>query len=315
MMIKAVLGFFLLTNSAFAYVPTVESLFRNGENPDVSANGISVTFTLKKNGENDEYYRIFFTKNNSEGLRVAQAKYKDASYSEDSLVHKYYLSSFTPYSIKPLPEQMDRGLFYNSLYSMVFNGGTYLVNYLKSAGAPVKLNSELINRQKVEYLADYKRYLVMIGKDRGAKKSEVNPLKPEDPAARDRVERVMNESMYVDTRQSALARVDGDMVWLVTAGAFEGVVSYKKRNILKLHMKTDKGDVEITAKDYWLANGTHSLPRFMMIKNSSGDVFQLEFKNLKHYLEKEEDLVKRLSRWDQILKGKDHPEVRPTFLF
>ena len=139
-MMKIILIALFSLSNALAYVPTVESLFRNGDNPEVTANGVSVTFSIKKDEEHSDFYRIFFSKT-QDGMKVAQARYKDASYAEDSLSHKYYLPLFTAYTVKPLPEQMDKGLFYNSLFSIVFNNGTYFVNYLKSAGVPLKLNS------------------------------------------------------------------------------------------------------------------------------------------------------------------------------
>jgi hypothetical protein len=45
---------------------------------------------------------------------------------------------------------------------MIFNDGVFLINYLKTLNVPVKLNNEIINRQKVEYLASYKQYLIAV---------------------------------------------------------------------------------------------------------------------------------------------------------
>jgi hypothetical protein len=47
-MIKMILSLILLSSSAFAYVPSVESLFRHGSNPDITANGVALTFVVKK---------------------------------------------------------------------------------------------------------------------------------------------------------------------------------------------------------------------------------------------------------------------------
>jgi hypothetical protein len=56
------------------------------------------------------------------------------------------------------------------------------------------------------------------------------------------------------------------------------------------------------------------LPRFILVKTFTGEQFQVEVTNLRHYLEREEDMVKRLKNWDQILKGKESTEARPEFL-
>lgn len=328
---KMILGFLLLlTSVAHAYVPTVESLFRHGSNPDVTTNGVSLTLIVKKiqpgekptatqdvsllkEGRPEDFYKIFYTTLN-ETLKVAQTRYNSGHFSENSLEQKVYYPNFTAYTIKPSLEQLERGLFFGLLNSLALNDGSFLMNYLKGLGVPVKLNGEIINRQKVELLADYKNYLAKISKDRNAKKTEVNPLRPDDAAAREHVNNIMNEFMYVDTKQVRLTRDEGLMAWMVSAGGFESIVSYKEREVQKIRFKTQAGELEMVCKDYWLANGTHSMPRYILIKSFTGQTYQVEITNLRHYNEKEDDLVKRVNNWDRILKDRASTELRPEFL-
>lgn len=321
----------LFINVAQAYVPTVESLFRHGSNPEVSTNGVILTFQVKKilPGEKavttindlgllkdikaEDFYKIFFSRHN-ETLKISQTRYNSAKFSESSLIHKVYYPNFTAYTVRPNLQEAERGIFFGLLSSLLLNDGSHLMNYLKSLGVPVRLNSELINREKVEFLAEYKRYLATIAKDRNARKTEVNPMRPEDQAARERAEKIMDSPMYVDTNQVTLTKDEGQLAWVVNAGPFEAVVSYKERDVQKIKFKSTAGDFEIICKDYTLANGTHAFPKYLLIKTFSGEQFQIETLNLRHYVEKEDDLVKRLGKWDQILKGKESPEVRPEFL-
>ena len=178
----------------------------------------------------------------------------------------------------------------------------------------MRLNDDIINREKIEYLASYKRYLALIGRDRNARKSEQNPLKPEDNVARARIDSIMAGSMYIDTKQVKLGRDEGEMAWVIDAANFHGVVSYNKREIEKMSFKTAAGDLEIVCKEYWLADGTHSIPRYLLIKTLSGDNYQVEITSMKQFVEREDDLVRRLTRWDQILKGKNNSDPRPEFL-
>ena len=67
-------------------------------------------------------------------------------------------------------------------------------------------------------------------------------------------------------------------------------------------------------KDDWLANGSHSLPRYILVKDYKGELFQVEILNLRHYLEKESDIVSRLKKWDSLLKGKESLEPKPSFV-
>lgn len=322
---------FLFVTTVHAYVPTVESLFRHGSNPDVSANGVSLTLVVKKiqpgekttenvndvslvkEQKGDDYYKIFFTKS-GDHLKVAQTRYNNVSFSEASLQHKVYYPNFSAYTIKPDIETSEKGVFFALLNSLTFNNGAHIVSYLKTLGIPVKLNSEIINREKVEFLAEYKRYLVVVNKDRNARKTEVNPLHPEDASARERANSVMAEPMYTDMKQVKLSKDEGQIAWVMNAGAFEGVVSYRERDVQRIRYKSPAGDFEVICKDYWLANGTHAFPRHMLIKTFNGQQYQVEITNLRHYIEREEDLVKRLRNWDQILKGKESTDPRPEFL-
>lgn len=325
------LALLTLISSAHAYVPTVESLFRHGGNPDVTTNGLTITLavkkieagektsgtssegTLLKEERTEDFYKIFLTRE-GDHLKVAQSRYNNKNFSEGALEHKTYYTHFNASTMKPSIEQAEKGIFYGLLNSMAFNNGSLIVSYLKNLGVPVKHNNELINREKVEFMADYKRYLVTINKDRNARKTEINPMRPEDPAARTRADEIMNESMYVDTNQVKLSKDEGQIAWVVTAGEMEGVFSYKERDAQRLKYKSTAGDFEIICKDYWLANGTHALPRFMLIKTFGGLNYQVEILNLRHYNEKDEDFTKRIRNWEQILKGKESPDPRPEFL-
>jgi len=319
---------FLFSLSAFSYVPTVESLFRHGANPDIIGNAIQITMKVKKisatpksedevglvkEGRTEDFYKIFFSKI-GDSTRLAQTRYANNSFSEGSLEQKNYLASYGAFAIKTTPEQIQRGLFFAVLNSIAWNNGSLLVNYLKAAGVPVRLNNELINREKIEYLASYKQYLATVNRDRNARKTEANPLRPEDSVSREKVDRVMNESMYVDTKQVKLAKDDGTMAWQVSAGNFESVVSYRDRNINRIKFKGASGEFEMHLKNYWLANGTHMMPRFIIVKDLNGETFEVEVTNLRHGTEKDDDVSKRLRKWDDILQGKNFTESRPAFL-
>ena len=323
--------FFLITlivsSQAFAYVPTIESLFRHGSNADVTSSGVSFRLALKKivPGEEgkapssielkpEDYFKIFLMKASGDNLKIAQARYSDNTFSETSLSHKIYFSAFSPHTLRPSVEQMEKGVFFALINSLVYNNGSHIVNYLKTLGVPVKLNDDLINREKIDYLASYKRYLVTINQNKSSKKTESNPLRPEDAATKDRVEAVMNESMYVDTKQVRLVKEEGEMAWFAEAGPFSAVFSYNTRDLMKLVLKSAAGEIEILCRNYGLLNGTHRFPRTMLIRDFSGDNYEVEVTDFRHYIERDDDMVRRLKKWDSILKGNESASPRPDFL-
>lgn len=328
---KYLLGLLLLfiCSHSRAYVPTVESLLRHGSNPDVTANGVAVTLVVKKAGaaqaesketnllssaKTEDFFKLYFTKVASDLMKVAQARFDNNTFGDATLIDRQYYSNFSSHSLKSSGEEVEKGIFFGVMRSMIFNDGVFLINYLKTLNVPVKLNNEIINRQKVEYLASYKQYLIAVNKDRSNKRNMPNPLKPTDPALREKIETVMNEPMYVDQKMVSLISEEGKMGWLISASGFEAVVSQQERDIMRIKFKSTLGEFEINCKDYWLANGTHRMPKTMVVKDFKGDVFQVDVINMKHYLEKESDLINRLKKWDSHLKGKSSTEPRPSFL-
>jgi hypothetical protein len=323
--------FFIFSSVSYAYIPTVESLLKHGANPEVGVNGIVITLVVKKSQINDQvttsindvallkdekekdFYKIYMSKT-EDGLKVAQVRFGAESFSDSSIIHKIYFSGLNPFTLKSSVESAEKGVFFGLLNSVVFNNGSYLLNYLKSLGVPVKLNNEIINREKVEFLADYKRYLFAISKNRNAKKSLMNPLYPSDPLARERVNSIMASPMYTDTNQVKLSKEDGQMVWVAEAGTFRTVVSHNTRDILGLSYKSIAGDFELYCKDYWTVNGAQMIPRFILVKTFNGQKYEVEITGVRYYQEREEDLQKRLKNWDKLLSGKDSSKFRPEFL-
>lgn len=317
-----------LVYNALAYVPTVESLFRNGSNPDITSNGLMIPFQVKKIfGEakrnevvsspitsGGDFFKIYMTKSN-DTLKVSQTQYTSGSYSDNVLVHKIYYSNLTPFTFRADVENVEKSIFYGLLNSIALNNGAHLLSYLQSLEIPVKLNSEIINREKIELLADYKRYLVLIKKDKSAKKTEVHPLRPTDQAAKERVDSIMAESMYTDLKQVRIGKDEGKMVWFVEAGPFTSTFSYKERQILKVKYVSSAGEYELIFKEYWKSNGIHHFPKSAIIKTFSGNQYEVDFGQVRHFVDSEDNLIKRLRNWDQALKGKSNQTLRPEFLF
>jgi len=330
-MIKFLILGFLISISTFAYVPTVESLFRHGSNPDLTTNAAMLTFAVRKadaheerpssdtsllkETKNEDFYRLYFSKYKDDALKISQTRYEDKSFSETSLMEKKYYPNFTQNSIRANAEESEKAIFHGVLRSIIFNEGSYILESLKRLGVPVKLNREILNKAKVELLASYKQYLITINKDKDARKTLENPLSPKAADQRDYVNNLMKESMYVDQDNVKIAKDDSDLGWMVNAGDFEAVFNYQTRDLVRIKYKTELGELEIQCKDYFLSNGQHRLPKYIILKDYKGEVFQIELMNLRHFNERETDLVKRLAKWDEILKGKTSDAPKPSFVF
>ena len=296
----------LFSQLALAYTPTVESVFRHGSNPEITTNAVSIAMKVTPLAEPDsgKFYKIFFSVFDGSTLKASQTTYSDNSFAENTLLHKFYLSHLTPMSLKN--QSSDKGLFYSLMHSILLNDGQFIVDFLKMSGVPVKHNRELLNGEKIALMKDYKNYLVAINNDRSLKKTMVSPLGSGDGS---------DKPMYLDTNQVKLSSFEGKPAWHISAGDFQADVSYEERRPLKVKLKTPQGEIDIQCLDYWKPDGSHAIPKKMIVKTSKGESFQVETLSLRHYSEKEDDLVKRVRHWDEILRNrKDQPE-RADFLF
>jgi len=309
----------LLSMNVFGYVPTVESLFRHGGNPDVSASSVALNIrvsTEKKDevgGKVESFFKLYLTKAGQDSLRISQARYDSVGFIENEINHKFYLSNFSGVLTKDESLNVERGLFWGILRSIYFNDGRQLVNLLKTLGAKVSLNDEILNREKIELLVDYKKYLISSAKF--LNQSEANPLRPVDPTERSEVDKLLNQSMYSDFNQVKLVKVGEEMLWGIDAEVFWGLISFEKRHPVRIKYKFEGSDTEISFLNYYMFDGIHYGPKDILIKTAEGEVYNLEIINARYFNEKEEDALTRIRRWDQFLKNKKEFEPRPKFLF
>lgn len=321
---KLLIALLFYTQAALAFVPTVESLFRNGSNPDITGNVAILNLKISKMDPSgiiqdtssmaSEHYRVYYTKFSDDIYKLNQFKFSDDSFSDNKIVHLSYYPNFNAFSFANQPNAVEKSLFYGVLNSLVLQDGSFLVSYLKSLGLPLKLNKEIINREKIQYLAQYKQYLMTINQDKEARKSLENPLRPSDPAKREKVESVMNESMYIDTHQVKLSKDSGEMSWRVSVGGFDASVSYSKRYLQKVTFKGPSGDLEFLFKDYGLVNSNHVLPKQILIRDFNGENYQIEILSLRYSNLTENGYVKKLKEWDKAVKEQNVEVLRPGFM-
>ncbi len=314
--------FLLLLQNAFAYVPTVESLFRRGNNPDITTNAVLLAgkvmlvnpYAEKKEQMEGQPMWVKWVYNiTPQGkLKLTQLIYKAASMTEASLVDKTFIADLTPRSFSDSPEGNERGLFLALLNSLLINDGSFMVDYLRSRGATVRLNADIINRDKRALLARYRAWLMRTkgGRAGGGEESPINPSQNAEA-----VEQLMNQPMYEDTKHVTLARYQGEPAWVVKSEGFEAWVGDTNREVKQLIQKSAASDTDIQCKDYILFNGTQSFPRQILVKSQQDQFWQIDFMTIRPFNESGAELLSRLRRHDQILQQKREALSRPAFLF
>lgn len=308
--------------SAYAYVPTVESLFRHGANPDVTTNALVLSAkvtsvnsimdaAVDQGAVKPIWIKLVYNITPHGRLKFTQLIYDNASMQDASLVAKTYVAELTPQAFSAA--QTERGMFLGLMNSILINDGSFLVEFLRHNETPVKLNKELINTEKLALL---QRYRTWLAQGQGKKTNmEESPLMPTQSQDRERVSRIMAAPMFVDTGQVYLARYAGEPTWQVRADPFEAWVDDAQREIRQLVFKQPGGEIEMTCREPIMFNGIHRAPRFVLIKNSLDQYHQVELLSLKHFNESSTEMVARLRRYDQALMHRNESPGRPAFLF
>lgn len=313
----------LISVPALAYVPTVESLFRNGSNPDVTTNAIMLSAKVSPFSPFDDapaaekgkdlWVRWIYNVTPQGRLKLTQLIYRAPSMTDASLVDKAFVSELTPQSFGTTPLALERGLFVSLLNSLLINDGSFLVDFLRSRGVPVRRNDDLLNQEKRNLLLRHRAWLQKNNGGRGAV-AEDSPLNPADSSERQRVDQLMAAPMYQDTKQVSLSRHQGAPAWHVKADAFEAWVTDEKRQIQHVTMKSGAIELELQLRDYILFNGAHSMARLMTVKGSQDQLWQLEVTGIRTFTESNPELINRLRRYDQVLQQKQEAVQKPGFL-
>jgi len=313
----------LITLRTEAYVPTVESLFRHGSNPDVTTNAIMVSakvslanqFVEKMEGSPAEsalWVRWVYNITAGGKLKVTQLIYRSQAMVEASLVDKVYVAELSPQSFGATAEAGERGLFMGLMNSLLINDGSFLVEFLRGRGIPVQLNSEILNRDKRALLGRYRAWLMKTKGGRAAG-AEESPLAPSQ--GKEKVDALLASSMYLDTKHVALSRYEGEPAWQVKADVFEAWVSDSNREVHLVALRNPSHESEFQCRDYVLFNGTHSFPRQILVKGQKDQVWQIDVIGLKAFNETSSDLLARLRRYDQALMQRREAVARPAFMF
>lgn len=317
---KFIAALLFVSSLAQAYVPTVEGLFRHGANPDVATNALVWAAKVSpfnpfedKSAATGQPLWIKWVYNvTPQGkLKITQLTFTSAQMGDESLVDKVYLPEFGPRNFSAT--QVDKGLFFSLANSFLINDGSFMVDFLRQSGVPAKANREILNQEKIQLAHRYRAWLAQTkgGRQQG---SEESPLSPTSSTEKERVSQIMSSPMYYDQKQVSLSRFQGEPAWNVKADSFEAWVDDSTRNVKMVTMKSAAGDIEIQAREHFIANGTHRAPRVLTVKTALDQHFRIETVSLKHFNETGSETLARLRRYDQATQKNKATADKPPFM-
>lgn len=321
---KLVLALYLITSIQFVFasIPTVEGLFRNSSNKEITSEGLRVSYSIE-----EQQNELLLQKTESETgegqLEGEMLKEKSAplyvkqtiSLGEDgkSLKSiKYIYNSpemkksdmvqfkFSPnYNAKIISEFDVNKRVLASLNTMyLFNDSKVIGTLLRDKGNGYSRNSDILDSEKVSLLERYKEYLIATKEDPDLREELSSPLNPTDLEQRGKVLDLMKRNIYKKTDQVSLVKEKNLFRWMVDLGTIQAEFSNEGHRLKKFNLQSN-GQIEVTTGDYILFDGIHELPKVIFFKANNDRVYKIRFLTLKHY----QKFKKRFDREIKLLNN------------
>lgn len=297
---------FLLVSTVFA-APTIEGLFRNGNNPDLSGNLVVATFLVEelptevaKQNLPPRYVKIYMSRSGNK-VELVQTDYADNRFNETAIQRLYYNAQLSDDAEQT--KVIERSLFYNVMASLLLNDSRPMNHFLKTHATAYKTNRELMNSEKVELLQKYKSYLIAVSEEGGSVKDAIKASKQGSAEERAKAMDTISSGVYDKTDHVRLTREAGQFYWAVDLGQIKALFSNEEHRLKKIQMTLDGGkNIEMECGEYVLMNGTHELPRNIALRDSSNSLYRITFLSLNHMSDKSGQQG-RASKFEGLVKA------------
>ena len=327
--------FFLLLSDCFSAIPTVEGLFRNGNNQKVAGkiaiisafvtnledkDALNEMISSQKRPEEMEghYVKMIFSKVNEEKFQILQGIYDSGKMDEKSLIEVHFISHIIK-KIKKEP-QLSRSLFYSLMLMYAFNDSVGIKKLFKKYSEDFKENKKIMNQDKVRLYNDFRNYLLTLKQNKDLKNELVSPLRPRNEKDRKKVDTLINSSLYKDTGHVKLVRRENRFFWEVNMKKAQALFTNEKYRLHYLQVHSPDGDVEVNAGDYFLSSGNYELPRILLFRDEFFKYTHLRMINMRVYDKLRRNIPEMARKYRKKLaerkeKDSDIKEVSPVFIF
>ncbi|OIQ18304.1 MAG: hypothetical protein BM556_08570 [Bacteriovorax sp. MedPE-SWde] len=228
---------------SFASVPTVEGLFRNSINPELDDSLVVLTLKGKVLKVQDEessedkepiyteaYYKFIFDNSNKKIKRVIKSKYESSSMGFSEIKD---LQISKDIQLEANEANSNKRIINAIIGMYAMNSSVLMSDVFKTYSSEYMTNEEVLNSEKKELLNKYKEYLVIKNeydkKLKNLKKSGAvedgsdieiadepkSPLTAEEETEKERISKLISDSMYKKSSQVRLAKEGKDYFWIM----------------------------------------------------------------------------------------------------
>lgn len=316
---KLIFSFLFISINAKAYIPTFDSLLRNGNNPDIANNTVVANLKIKYiPAPNSEEAKSPIILNNAvkyvlynereDFPKLVQLQYAGGKITSSNL---HDVKVFPFHNLKSLRrgnENIEQQFFYSLLGMFLRNDSSLLVEFLKKQGVRVQSNKELMNKEKLRLLRDYRYYLKKVKESSTVSNDLQNPLYPSDPEEREKVGALMKTPLL--SPDSYVKRFkNGDYFnWVVETDQVFASFDYEHR-LEELTLKTSEGELKATCGRFLIQGSKLEFPEVVTLTDFRGNKYEIRAVSLKMFPDNSKRYFRRLKRYKKQISENKLNEV------
>lgn len=328
---------FFSLSCVFAYIPSVESLFRNGANTEIEGSTVVVNLHISKmiTGEEkavqetnqetaklkefkDGYYKFLYLQDfSNDSVKMVQVGYETENMRVNEITSLRSFNNFVKFPFSKGVESTEQGLFYSLLQSLALNRGDMMISYLRSRGVSVKLNKDLLNKEKAALLEKYMLYLKKVKDDPSLNESLESPLDPKNEEQRVSVKEVLKQPFFHESSIVKRVKERSSFFWKVETENFNAKFENETRKLQTLELQTTWGSLAIQCKDFLVFDGSHEFPKYIYFKDFQGNYYQIRMLSMKQFDENKSSFETRYTNYRKSLsenKKEDGLVFTPNFI-
>lgn len=271
-MFSKLLVVFMVSFSVHASVPTEEGLLRNLNNADLPGQYVTVKTMVQSLTEADktDYVKFQISIDGPNNVGLLQTTYSNGQMLNSQIKGvKYIPDLLSQIKREKAPE---KSLFYSVLMMLTTNRSQGMEAFLEKNGVAVVKNRNILNEDKIKLLRAYRSHLV----NNKGKGDAGSPLNPEDPKNKEKVLELFRSNTFKRAKNIELVKKDNEFMWKVDWKSAQGFFSNEERQFRAVDYSTADSQIKIEANSYLLFNGTNELPKFMNVKDSTGQLYKIQ---------------------------------------
>ena len=314
--------YFFFVGEVVSIVPTLEGLFRHGANPNIAGELVVMKALIKKEEkafreeEAPIHIKLIFSLEVKGRIQLIQALYQNGRMEDSALLNVGYFRSLNK-AVLQTPS-LAQGAFYSLLSFLVSNESSTMMSFLKKRYPPIKSNKEIINKNKMALLEEYKKYLMAIKNSPSGRPSLRNPMRSSDANVRRKIAFLLNAQTFTDENAISLKKEGQRYYWMIDQEGLTAKFENDTHRIKYFRLIDFDGKIEVDFGTYLAFNGTHQLPKEILFGLTNEKTYRIRVTSLSHLAlssRQTKTMKERYSEYrKKLAKAQKRAEKRDDFL-